>query len=624
MRKNPSRAKHRRGGSDVAVLTVPVERRAWNPSVIFYGMGLAAIVVVLYWRVLGNQFVNFDDEIYVTANDHVKAGLTLDGFRWAFTNIENGNWHPITWLSHMLDVQWFGMDPGGHHFVSVLWHAANSAVLMALLWYMTGYLWRSILVGALFALHPLRVESVAWVSERKDVLSAFFCFCTLGAYAWYTRRPQSWRRYAAVAVFFSLALMAKPSVVSVPFLLLLLDYWPLGRKEPPLTLLREKIPFLAIAAAVSMATYLGQKQVGAMGNIEGLAFSERLANALVSYMRYLGKIVWPHPLAVIYPYQRNLPALSIAAACLLLAAVTALLLFRGRQFRYLPVAWFWFLGAMVPMIGLIQVGRQAYADRYTYIPSVGIFIGLVWIVADSIDGRKLNRGAAIVATSIILPTLALTTWSQIPYWHDDLTLFQHATDTTSENPMALYHVGDDLVEMGRDSEAIPYLEEMIRLQPNFVYVGYYTLGKAEARKGQTELALQNLSEAVRVKPDYPEAYYSRGITLLNSGNSQSAEPDLRAALQHGLSVEYSGNAHNGLGVILAQRDDVKGATEQFEQAVAIQPASVDAQRNLALALIHQDRIEEAIARLTQALSVTHNDPGLSQMLDDFRAQNQKR
>jgi tetratricopeptide (TPR) repeat protein len=492
------------------------------------------------------------------------------------------------------------------------------------LWYMTSYLWRSIFVGGLFALHPLRVESVAWVSERKDVVSAFFYFCTLWAYAWYARRPQSWRRYAAVAALFTLALMAKPSTVSLPFLLLLLDYWPLRRKEPLAVLLREKIPFVAMAAAVSVATYLGQKQVGAMGNIEGLAFPERLANALVSYLRYLGKIFWPHPLAVIYPYQRDLPVLSIAAACLLLVAVTALVLFRGRQFRYLPVAWFWFLGTMVPMIGLIQAGRQAYADRYTYIPSIGIFIGLVWIVADSIENRKWNRDVAIAATLVVLPALAFTTWSQLPYWHDDLTLFQHAIDAAPENPLALYHVGDDLVEMGRDSEAIPYLEEMIRLRPDFVYIGYYTLGKAQAKEGKSDLAIQSLTEAVRVRPDYPEAYYSRGVTLLNSGNSQSAEPDLRAALQYGLSVEYSANAHNALGVILAQRDDVKGATEQFEHAVAIQPASVDAQRNLALALIHQDRIAEAIARLTQALSVTHNDPGLNQMLDDFRAQNKNR
>jgi protein O-mannosyl-transferase len=623
MRKNPARAKQRRGGSDVAVLAAPVEPRSWNLRVILYGMGLTVIVVALYWRVLANQFVNFDDEIYVTANDHVKAGLTLDGFRWAFTNFENGNWHPLTWLSHMLDVQLFGLDPGGHHFVSVLWHGANAAMLMALLWYMTGYLWRSIFVAALFALHPLRVESVAWVSERKDVLSAFFCFCTWWAYARYASQPQSWRRYAAVGALFSLALMSKPSAVSLPFLLLLLDYWPLRRKEPLAVLLREKIPFVAMTAAVSVATYLGQKQVGAMGNIEGLAFSERLANALVSYMRYLGKIVWPHPLAVIYPYQRDLPALSIAA-CLLLVAVTALVLFPGRQFRYLPVAWFWFLGTLVPMIGLIQVGRQAYADRYTYIPSIGIFIGLVWIVADSIDNRKWSRGVTIAVTLFLLPALALASWSQLPYWHDDITLFQHAIDVTSGNPLALYHVGDDLMEMGRDREAIPYLEEMLRLRPDFAYVGYYTLARAQVKEGKSDLAIQNLTEAVRVKPDYPEAYYSRGITLLNSGSSQTAEPDLRAALQYGLSVEYSANAHNALGLILAQKDDVKGATEQFEQAIAIQPASVDAQRNLALALLHQDRIAEAIARLMQALSVTNNDPGLNRMLDDFRTQNPTR
>jgi protein O-mannosyl-transferase len=508
--------------------------------------------------------------------------------------------------------------------VSVLWHAANSAMLMTLLWYMTGCLWRSVFVAALFALHPLRFESVAWVSERKDVLGSFFYFCTLWAYAWYARRPQSWRRYATVTALLALGLMAKPSVVSAPFLLLLLDYWPLVRKESLTALLREKIPFFAIAAAVSVFTYFGQREVGAMGNIEGLSFADRLANALVSYMRYLGKIVWPHPLAVIYPYQRDLPGWSIAAACLLLAGITAFVLVRGRQYRYLPVAWFGFLGVMVPMIGLVQVGRQAYADRYTYIPSIGIFIGLVWMVAESIENRKWRRDAAIAMTTVVLAALATTTWIQQQYWRDDLTLFQHAVEATSGNSLALYHVGDDLVEAGRNSEAIPYLEEMIRLRPSFLYIGYYTLAKAQMREGQTGLAIQNLSAAVHAKPDYPEAYYSRGLALLNDGDAQSAEPDLRAALQHGLSLEYSGNAHNALGVILAQKDDVKGATEQFEQAVQIQPALLDAQRNLALALMHQDRIEEAIARLREAVSVTHGDPGLSQMLDDFQALHQTR
>jgi tetratricopeptide (TPR) repeat protein len=624
MKKTAVRTKQRGGSADAALVAFSAKRRPFNSKVFLCGAGLAMIVVILYWRVLGNQFVNFDDEIYVTANDHVQGGLTLDGIRWAFTNISNGNWHPFTWLSHMLDVQWFGLDPAGHHLVNVLLHAANSAVLLALLWYMTGCLWRSAFVAALFALHPLRVESVAWVSERKDVLASFFYFCTLWSYAWYARRPQSWRRYAAVAAFLALGLMAKPSVVTAPFLLLLLDYWPLFRQETLAALLREKVPFFAIAAAVSVYTYFGQQQVGAMGNIEGLSFTDRLANALVSYMRYLGKIAWPHPLAVIYPYQRDLPPWFIAGACLLLTAVTAFVLFRARRYRYLPVAWFWFLGVMVPMIGLVQVGRQGYADRYTYIPSIGIFIGLVWMIADGVENRKRPREVTIAITVTVLAAFATTTWIQQQYWHDDLTLFQHAVEATSGNSLALYHVGDDLVETGRNNEAIPYLEEMIRLQPNFVYIGYYTLAKAQMREGQTDLAINNLSAAVRVKPDYPEAYYSRGLALLNNGDAQSAEPDLRAALRLGLSAEYSGNAYNALGVILAQKDDVKGATEQFEQAVQIQPSLVDAQRNLALALMHQDRTEEAIARLKQALSITNGDPSLSKMLDDFQAPHQTR
>ena len=424
-------------------------------------IGLAAIVTALYWRAVGNQFVNLDDDIYVVLNAHIKSGVTFDALRWAFTDMGNGNWHPVTWISHMLDVQWFGLDPFGHHLVSVFWHAANSAILLAALWYMTGCLWRSAMVAALFALHPLRVESVAWIAERKDVLSSFFYLCTLWAYAWYTRRPRSWPRYAAVAALLSLGLMSKASVVTAPFLLLLLDYWPLRRKEPLHRAGAQKIPLFALAAAVSVATFLGQRQAGAMRGIEGLSIAERLANAVVSYARYLGKIFWPHPLAALYPYRRDLPAVSIAAALLLLAAITAPVLYRRRQNPYLPVGWFWFLGALVPMIGLVQVGWQAYADRYTYIPSIGIFIALVWTVADA----NWKREPVIGASLAILSALAIVwTWFQISYSSDDLTLFQHAIEVTSANPFAQYHVGDDLVEAGRNGEGTRHLEEAIRLR----------------------------------------------------------------------------------------------------------------------------------------------------------------
>jgi protein O-mannosyl-transferase len=617
MRKSIARARHDNRNPPVAW----ADRGLWSVSLC--AIGLASMIILLYWRVLGYQFVNFDDDIYVYLNDHIKAGLTLDSFHWAFVDNSNGNWHPLTWFSHMLDVQMFGLNAGPQHFVSVLWHAANSAVLMIALWFMTGCAWRSAFVAALFALHPLRVESVGWISERKDVLSSFFYILTIWGYAWYARRPRSVGRYTVVAVLLSLGLMAKASVVSAPFLLLLLDYWPLCRREPLAVLIREKIPFFVLAAGVSMATYFGQKQVGAMRGIENLPLADRLANVPVSYMHYLGKIFWPQPLAVLYPYQRDLPVGLVLFACLLLGVITALVLFTGRRFRYLPVGWFWFLGVMVPMVGLVQVGWQAYADRYTYLPSIGIFIGLVWMVADSSEHLKWRREVAIGAALTILPALAWKTWSQLPYWHDDLALFQHAIETTSENPIAQYHVGDDLVELGRNRDAISHLQEMIRLRPDF-YAGYYTLGKAQAAEGEAELAVGSFSQALRVWPEYPAAFYGRGAVLLETGATGPAEQDFRAALKYGLVAEYAADAYNSLGVILAQRGDVKGAAEEFERAVQIQPALVSAQQNLAVALMREGRTDDAVTQLKLAVSATRGDASLRKMLDDFQAVNQAR
>jgi protein O-mannosyl-transferase len=590
----------------------PETRLVWQICI-----GLALAVVALYWRVLANQFINFDDGPYVVLNEHVKGGLSLDGLLWAFRDVSTGNWHPVTWLSHMCDIEWFGLNPAGHHMASVGIHAVNAAVLLIVLWRMTGHLWRSAFVAALFAFHPLRVESVAWVAERKDVLSGFFYLCTIGAYAWYTKRPESWRRYAVVAALMTLGLMSKPSVVTAPFLLLLLDYWPLARKEPLAVLLREKVPFLALAGMVSAITFVFQKEEGAMKLVDSLAMPGRLANAVVSYVRYLGKMIWPHPLAVIYPFPRSISTPAVAACFLLLAAITAVVLLRGRAQRYLPVGWFWFLGTMVPMIGIVQVGRQAYADRYSYIPSIGICIALVWLAAEAFARWKW-RFAAPVAAAAILPALAFTTWSQLPYWHDDLTLFQHTVDSTSANPAAEYNLGQDLVEQGRNREAIPHLDEMIRLQPNF-YSAYYMKGKAYVADGDTGAAIRSFTEALRVKPDYAEAYYGRATMLIQSGNNPAAEQDFRAALKYGLSADWAPLAHDGLGVIAGQRGDVAAATAEFEQAVQLRPGLVSANRNLANALVGQGRTREAIARLERALPATQNDPAISQMLEELRA-----
>jgi tetratricopeptide (TPR) repeat protein len=352
-------------------------------------------------------------------------------------------------------------------------------------------------------------------------------------------------------------------------------------------------------------------------DIEKVAFSARLSNAAVSYVRYLGKIFWPHPLTVLYPYTPDLPALSVAASGLLLAALTAAALYLGRKLRYLPVGWFWFLGTLVPMIGIVQVGWQAYADRYTYIPCIGIFIAVVWLAADAIEARKW-RFAAPLAAAAILPALAFTTWTQLPYWHDDIALFQHALAFTPANPAAEFHIGKDFADAGRYAESMPHLEKMIRMRPNY-YAAYYLLGKAQDGLEDTDSAIRSFSEAVRINSYYAEAYYARATVLVKGGNYDAAEPDLRAALKHGLSPEFQPQAYNGLAVILARRGDLQAAAAQCEAAIQLQPGMVEAQRNLAKIFIAAGRIQDAIQQLEQALAATHGDASIQALLDTLKA-----
>jgi Flp pilus assembly protein TadD len=578
---------------------------------------LGAAVLLVYWRALSNGFLNFDDPVYVYTNEHVKTGLTIDSLRWAFTDTSGGNWHPLTWISHMIDVDLFGLNAGAHHLISILSHAANSSLLLMLLWRMTGKVWRSALVAALFALHPLRVESVAWVAERKDVLSTFWFLCLLLAYRWYSAETRSWRRYLTVSAMLLLGLMSKPSIVTAPFVLLLLDYWPLARKERWTALVLEKLPWFGMAAAVSLATYVSQKDVGAMTAIGNLPFAQRLSNAIVSYPRYLGKIFFPHDLAVMYPYARDLSALAVIASCALLSAITAAALSLARTKPYIAIGWFWFVGTMVPMIGIVQVGWQAYADRYTYIPAIGIAIAVVWAAADAVEARRWQHPATIAAAGV-LTVLALVTWTQLPYWRDDFTLFQHALACTSENPAAEYHLGGDYVDQGRNAEAIPHLKAMVRMRPTF-YAGYYMLGKAQAAVGDVASATASFTESLRLNPDYAEPYYGRATMEVKTGDTQAAEADYRLALKHGLSAEWTPLVHDSLGVIAAQRRDMPAAVAEFREAVRLKPDQVGSQRNLAQALADQGRVAEAIAQLQQALAVTHGDSSLRQMLASLQA-----
>ncbi len=406
------------------------------------GAALALLTLAAWLPALRNGFVNLDDPYYVTAQPHVLPGITRAGLAWAWTAKVASNWHPLTMLSHMLDCQLFGLDPAGHHATSLLLHLANVLLLFAVLWRMTGAAGRSAAVAALFAVHPTHVESVAWVAERKDVLSALFWLLAMGAWERYARAP-SIGRYLLVALLMALGLMAKPMVVTLPFALLLLDVWPLGRLQlgwKRLTI--EKIPLLALSAASSLITLRYQQT--SLAPLGVVPWSLRAANALVSYAAYLGKLFLPRHLAVFYPIPLAIPAWKVAGAALLLTALTALAVWRARREPWLLVGWLWFLGTLVPVIGLVQVGRQAMADRYTYIPSIGLFLAVVWSLAEL---GKAHRAALAATAGIVILALAAITWTQIGYWSDSATLFRHALAATGDDNY-LAHIGLGKALMG--------------------------------------------------------------------------------------------------------------------------------------------------------------------------------
>jgi len=418
-------------------------------------LALTISVLLVFWQVRDFGFVEFDDGAYIYENQHVLNGLTRDGIHWAFTTGHEANWHPATWLSLMLDCQWFGTNPGRMHLVNVFWHLANTLLLFGALKRMTGSLWPSAFVAAAFALHPMHVQSVAWITERKDVLSTFFLLLTLAAYAGYVRRPSAFR-YAAALLLFALGLMAKPMLVTLPFVLLLLDYWPLnrfegawpqknsGRQAGPsvpatdnhsilLRLLIEKVPFIALSVVSSVITFLVQR--GAMTPMDGLGRKDRIFSAAMAYFEYIKKLFWPGDLAVLYPLGQPgdiLPG-QFALCVLLLLGVTLLVLLGGRRRPYLPVGWFWFVGTLVPVIGLVQVGSQAYADRYTYIPYIGLFIMMAWGVPDLLKKWKYRKEILLALSALSILCLSIITWTQVGYWQDSITLYDHTLKVTDNN-----------------------------------------------------------------------------------------------------------------------------------------------------------------------------------------------
>jgi tetratricopeptide (TPR) repeat protein len=545
---------------------------------------------IVYAPVRHFDFVNFDDPDMVSANPHVRLGMSAAGLRWAFTSVEAANWFPITRLSHLLDYQRFGVHSGGPHVVNVLLHALTAMVLFLFLDRATRAVWRSALVALVFALHPLHVESVAWVSERKDVLSALFWFLALWAYVRYTERPGV-GRYLAVLLCFVLGLMSKPMIVTLPFVLLLLDFWPLRR---PLNgaLIREKLPLLALAVLAAVATLLVQQNSGAVETGAAFPVWLRVQNALEAYCIYIGKTLWPSGLAIFYPYPSTIAIWVTGLAACALAAISAGALRLRQRAPYLAVGWFWFVGTLVPVIGLIQVGSQARADRYTYVPMVGLAIAVVWSAADLL--RRWPRAQIALAAAVPLACLPVAR-AQVECWRNSETLFRHALAVTSGNDVAEHNLGNYLLDVpDRLPEAMEHLKTSLRIYPQSAKA-HVDLGTAMARAGQEAEALAEFQEAVRLAPGSPLTHDSLAKTLVDLGRLPEAVEEYRSAIR---LAPDSAIPHNNLGNALAKMGRVPDAIGEYETALRLDPQYAEAHNNLGVVLSGvPGRLPEAIRHL---------------------------
>jgi len=555
---------------------------------------LAILVLSVYWQVGGHAFTNFDDGTYVSENPPVLRGLTLEGASWAFTTFHAANWHPLTWLSHMLDVQLFGLSAGWHHRMNVLYHLVNTILLFLVLWRMTGGIWQSAFVAALFGVHPLHVESVAWVAERKDLLSTLFWVLAMGAYLRYARRPGI-GRYLPVTAAFALGLMCKPMLVTLPFVLLLLDWWPLGRFKPTdssvpqslrdyvpvfIRLVWEKVPLLVMSAISCAITYLAQAKGGAVLQFEHIPFASRISNAIVSYVVYLWKTAWPSSLAVFYPHpaiiHANVPAWEIAGAILLLCGLSVIALREGHRRPYLAVGWLWYLGTLVPVIGLVQVGMQALADRYTYVPLIGIFIAVAWGVPEAISRWNFRRLALGVLGGAVLLALSVDAWTQVNYWRDNVTLFSRAVAITDRNWLAMNNLAMSYDKLGQHQHAIGYLQEALQITPNDTDA-WYNLGMSYSKLGQQQQAIISYRESVRIKPDHAEALYNLGVSYSKLGQYQHAIGYLQEALR---IKPDDAETWNNLGVCCGILGQHQQAIGYFQEAIRIKPDFTEARNNL--------------------------------------------
>ena len=562
---------------------------------------LIAAILIAYWQVKDFDFICFDDKPYVTENRHVQSGLTVKSFIWAFTTFDASNWHPLTWLSHMLDCELYGLNPMGHHWTSLQIHIANTLLLFFILQYMTGALWRSAFVAALFALHPLHVESIAWVAERKDVLSTFFGMMALLAYCRYAKQP-SLAGYLLIILFLSMGLMAKPMLVTLPFLLLLLDFWPLERLRfvTVFRLVLEKIPLFVPVIISSCLTFMAQQSSGAVKSLESFPLTVRAANAFVSYVSYAVKAIWPHNLTVFYPHPGNsLPLWQVFGAILLVGGATVLAIRSLKKYPYIAVGLFWYLGTLVPVIGLIQVGPQAMADRYTYIPMTGLFIIIAWGFSDLSTKWHYRKIVLTLFAVIILSALTTRTFLQLGYWRNSITLFEHAVNVTDNNCLAHNNLGAALLEKGKFDKAVLHIKESLRIEPG-CKAALYNLGAALSAQRKLDKAVLHYNDVLKINPEDAIVHNNMADVLSVQGKLDEAVLHYNKALK--INSDHA-DAHCSLGSLLARQNKFKEAMFHLAEAIRINPDYAEAYNEIGVILFQQGKYKKAEVFFSKAIQI---------------------
>ena len=568
---------------------------------------LVALNALVFGQTAGFPFLQYDDSIYVTSNSHVLSGISWANIHWAFTTLEAGFWHPLTWLSLIVDGQLYGSYAGGYHWTNVLLHMGNTLLLFLVLSRMTGSAWRSGLVAALFAVHPLHVEPVAWIASRKDVLFTFFWMLTLMSYVWYVERPD-WRRYGSVLFFFAMGLMSKPMIVTLPLVLILIDYWPLkriggealfaaGRLQirPVLTILMEKVPLCIMALLSFVVTFNAVSGMGALAAPGALPWYDRTANGLLSYVSYIMNMIWPINLAVFYPHPGRWPWFFVFPSFLLLSCLTVAALWLHRRYPHLTVGWFWYLITLIPVIGIIQVGAHAMADRYTYIPLIGLFWAAVWSIPERVN-HAWRRGVTL-AVMLVVAALTFTAWRQTSYWQSDLVLFRHALAVTRSNYVAESNLAGALGRQGQSDEAMGHFQRAVIIKPNYE-PAYYGMGMILQTLGRTDEAMRCYEQVLAIEPRFSAAHVQLGHLYLQLQQYANAADYLRNA------VELLGKKDapwNMLGIVLMKQKKYDDALIAFREAAQQQPYHAGIRNNFAMALLAVGRTEEAVTHFREAI-----------------------